>query len=260
MQQSYVISQRAHDHFGRSRYAPSYTRDSRHNQCAQKEVIMTQSTSTSWLLCLPKELRYELYDHLSILEPRSYPFGHTPIASIDRRPPPVALLLSCKALHDEIEDYFFTRATVRFVPSSWPCNDNNPASARALRLARRAELLWAWDRYIKSVKPIPVDQAQSFYIDAGGFARTVDLLRDDAIHLNMLILTVQDLCKPHWKLGWSAKLDSLKTLKELPPRLRIVVGEETFSQADEGANFKKDLKEYVKDLVREGQVSASSDH
>ncbi|KAH7080462.1 hypothetical protein BKA63DRAFT_244298 [Paraphoma chrysanthemicola] len=221
---------------------------------------MTQSPSTSRLLCLPKELRLEVYDYLSVLEPRSYPFGHSPIASIDRRPPPVALLLSCKALHDEIEDYFFSRATLRFLPPTWSlCNDNNLASARALRLARRAELFWAWDRNIKSVETIPVDQAQSFFIDAGGFARTVDLLRNDAIHLNMLILTVQDRCKAHWKIGWSAKLDSLNPLKELPPRVRIVVGEETFSQADEGANFKNNLKEYIEGLVRERRYPDMSD-
>jgi hypothetical protein len=222
------------------------------NNSIQKQVDMTPLASSSRLLCLPTELRFGIYDHLCVTEPKSYPFRHSPVSSIDRTPPPTALLLSCRFLHDEVERYFYRRATLRFIAHPWRAwyEKHNLSSLKAIRLAKRAEILLTWNA--KALRGRCKKEVYWSYIEQESLASTVELLRDEGTNLEVLILTVQDCSNK--RVEWSVKQFSLRPLENVPPQVNIVVGKATFSRDSEDEELKENLRDHLERLVREQQT------
>ncbi|KAF2031952.1 hypothetical protein EK21DRAFT_110400 [Setomelanomma holmii] len=194
---------------------------------------MPAAKSTSPLLELPVELRYDMYDLLCITEPKSYPFGFSPITFIDRRPPSVALQLTCKLIHHELEDLFYRQATLRMHIQSWQPHYKRDRDTwlKPIRLARKIEVVLNW-------RPCGLDPAENrsdlnddldgttVAAERQSLASTVKLLNAEATKLEVLTITVRDLCS--FEKGCAVGWISLDPLENVSPHVRVVLGEADF--------------------------------
>ncbi|OJD37794.1 phosphatidylinositol phospholipase c protein [Diplodia corticola] len=107
-------------------------------------------TTTSPLLRLPLELRTLIYSHLTPAQPLSYPLGpNTAITALSHRPPPRALLLTCRVLACEALDHFYRVARFRVMLNP-PAPLADPHFQRLahlpqLRRIRNLGVLLDWD-------------------------------------------------------------------------------------------------------------------
>ena len=96
---------------------------------------MAVSTPSSPLLRLPKELRYNIYDHLFRQEPKQNRTAHPQeqlITYIDQMAP-TELSITCRFLRNEIHAYFHSKSTMGFYPLSRSCVLESSIEAIALR-------------------------------------------------------------------------------------------------------------------------------
>ncbi|KAH7027128.1 hypothetical protein B0J12DRAFT_704771 [Macrophomina phaseolina] len=105
---------------------------------------------SSPLLRLPPEIRILIYAHLTPPQTLSYPLGpNTAISSLSHRPPPLALLLSCRTLAAEALDHFYrvARFGIMLNPPA-PLADPHFQRLNSLPLLRRIRnlgVLLDWD-------------------------------------------------------------------------------------------------------------------
>jgi hypothetical protein len=201
-------------------------------------------TLQSPFLALPLELRYAIYSHLISTEPISYPWRFSPITSIDIRPPPVALQLTCRSLSAELQSFYYGKATLRFVnPTSQPIfnNQNRAASLKAIRLTKKVEIVLIWNPTLQ-VKTKTFRGAWSRELRLPGL---VKLLLEEAKNLELVIVTVKDAAGE--EKGWEEKVKTLKPLAELALMVRLVVGEVSAADHEE-EHLKQQLKAHVSEL------------
>jgi hypothetical protein len=202
---------------------------------------MSCSTASSPLLRLPRELRYEIYDHLCRQEPKSYPFRQPPISSIDQRAPPTALYLTCRYIHEELQGYFHGKVTIRFVAQGVhriQRKDIDSASLVAIRQAKKIELRLQWHI-------TPTLMSNWSYSMHEWLAEQIDLLLEEAKSLELITLSVMDASN---NAEWASKTKSLLApLKKMAGRVRLRVGE-VVVVGWEGAELMEQLAEYVKEF------------
>jgi hypothetical protein len=197
------------------------------------------------LLTLPRELRFNIYSYLCGREAISYPFHHSPITSITHTPPPVALYLTCRALAAEIQSYFYSLATLRFVslPTQW----NHPpehyeACLRALRYAKRVEIVLIWEVKVHHVN---AGVAKLPWSMRGFLEQTVNLLLKEATNLELVILSVRDASDR--EVGWDFKKGMLTPINGMARKARIALGHVTAEEERED-ELKGGLGEYMGEL------------
>lgn len=184
---------------------------------------------TSPFLALPTELRYAIYDRLCTSDFLSYPYTQpSPIAAIDTTKPPRSLLLVNHTLHSEISTYYFARCTFRFVAQSFSnLNDitNMPVGSRnVIRQIRKAELLLL-PGTMKAALSSPDVQLTTRGMSDLWLARQVDLLRDEALELRIVVVSMR---RVSWNHDWSMREEMealLKALEGLAGKVEFRLGE-----------------------------------
>jgi hypothetical protein len=205
---------------------------------------MASSTHSSPLLRLPRELRYEIYDYLCRQEPKSYPFRQPPVSSIDQRAPPTALHLTCRYICEELQTYFYGKATIRLVAQDVrriKRKDIDSASLTAIRQAKKAELRLQWRINAKRAE---LNMSRWPYSMNGWLAEQINLLSDEATSLELITVSVMDASE---KVEWATKARMLAPLKKLVGRARFRVGEVVAADEEE-AELKEQLALYVREL------------
>jgi hypothetical protein len=201
-------------------------------------------TLQSPFLALPLELRYAIYSHLISTEPISYPWRFSPITSIDIRPPPVALQLTCRSLSAELQSFYYGKATLRFVnPTSQPIlnNQNRAASLKAICLTKKVEIVLIWNPTLQ-VKTKTFRGAWSRELRLPGL---VKLLMEEAKNLELAIVSVKDAAGE--EMDWSSKVKTLEPLAELAQMVRLMVGEVSAADHEE-QHLKRLFKAHVSEL------------
>jgi hypothetical protein len=205
---------------------------------------MASNVSSSPLLRLPRELRYEIYDLLCRKEPKSYPFRQPSISSIDQRAPPTALHLTCRYIREELQAYFYGKVTLRFMAQNVrrPGRENiDLASLTAIRQAKKVELRLHWhitpDHAELDINNLP-------YSMNGWLAEQVNLLLDEARRLELITLSVMDASE---NVEWASNKKILAPLQRLVGRVTFRVGE-VVAADDEEAGLKEQLAAYVREL------------
>ncbi|KAI4614971.1 hypothetical protein J4E80_006477 [Alternaria sp. BMP 0032] len=96
---------------------------------------MSSSTPLSPLLRLPKELRYDIYDHLFRQEPKQNRTARPQeqLTTYIDHMAPTELSITCRFLRNEIHAYFHSKATLSFYPLSRSCILDSSIEALALR-------------------------------------------------------------------------------------------------------------------------------
>jgi hypothetical protein len=215
---------------------------------------MATSTPSFPLLDLPQELRYEIYDYLCIYEPKSYPFGTPPISSINQRPPPVNLHLTCRRVSREVQQYFFSKATLRFVAIglNFPRESIPAIAITALRCATRIEVRLCWfvaQEHLEREWP---------YKMHGWLAQMIDLVLDEARCLKILIVSVSDTTGD---MEWKLKERLLAPLEKLSGRVDCTTGEVLADDAEKEEVVKTRLAAYLSRVnCPIGKVQETIDH
>jgi hypothetical protein len=183
-------------------------------------------------LRLPVELRFNIYDYLCGKEPRSYPFKYSPVSSIDQTPPPTALQLTCRNIHEEIQAYFQGHATLRFVAGSYWSHEVPARALQAIRLAKKIEIVLIWRLTLQLAK---TNMSKGPGNRNEWLVQRVDLLLREAEGLELVILSVQDVS--HEEADWESKRKMLSPmvslLNKLPSNVTFSLGEVTADGAQE---------------------------
>ncbi|KAF2631922.1 hypothetical protein BU25DRAFT_406447 [Macroventuria anomochaeta] len=184
--------------------------------------------TTSPFFRLPIELRYAIYDHLCLPEPRSYPYKSlSPIAAIDLTGPPLSLILANRKILQELSTYYFSRCTFRFVAQSFN-NRSNKISESSLHIVRKIKkvelLLLPGTMRASGTSPavgsITIKQMSAHWLDD-----QIKLLRDEAKELKTVIVSIR---RVSWNHEWSVREEMealLSPLEELRGRVEFRVGE-----------------------------------
>ncbi|KAF2832830.1 hypothetical protein CC86DRAFT_364847 [Ophiobolus disseminans] len=200
---------------------------------------------TSPFLALPLEIHYSIYSHLCSTEPISYPWNFSPISSIDIRPPPLALQLTCRKLFAEIRTYFYGRATLRFVsPQPKPLYTGQHRDV--IRLTKKVEIMLIWNITSRQVEFGHMPWSTTMYL-----VRTVELLLEAGENLALVTLCVRDACER--EVDWEFKRKMLASLADLPRTVRFAVGEVTAADEEENS-----LKQHLQDHVNELNARSTS--
>jgi hypothetical protein len=77
----------------------------------------SQANSRARLLQLPLELRQDIYSHLCPPNPISHPISSVGITSVSHHPPPISFLLTNRALHDDVQEYYHSVASWKLIAS-----------------------------------------------------------------------------------------------------------------------------------------------
>jgi hypothetical protein len=193
---------------------------------------------------LPIELRYDIYDYLSINEPVCYPFPCSPITSISHGAPPRQLLLSCRKIHDEVRAHYYGRATFRFLAvgsSRHKRVDISIGTLTAIRQAKKVELMLVWNLSEQRISAGPQTWPWMMIRWVGEQAA---LLRDEGHKIELVTLSLRDTSTAG---TWQMKEQLLKPLKMLKGKCRFDVGEIITVQMED-QEVRKHLEQYVKEL------------
>lgn len=192
-------------------------------------------THTSLFLNLPVELRYVIYSLLCDTEPISYPWDWSPVSSIDLRPPPLALQLTCRFLLSEIQTYYYGRAVLRVVSRAveLPLGGLDVACRKTVHLAKKVELLLVWDFDDEDVET----NLSSWGIQ-GFLSGIVELLSEHAEKLELVIMSVRDACE--MGVNFSFKKKALECLAVIPTKVRFVI-DEVMAADEEGEALRQHL-------------------
>jgi hypothetical protein len=175
------------------------------------------------LLTLPRELRFEIFTLLTPSSPISYPYKHSPIASISHQPPPSALQRTCYFLHSEITAFFYATATLRFVVQAFKpvYNDAHYAAClHAVRQARRVEVVLIWSTDAQHAELHGEPWSVQFRTS---LQRTVELLVEEAKCLEVLVVSVRDASDE--QEAWDIKDGIVAPLRDMAGKVRMVAGE-----------------------------------
>lgn len=196
-------------------------------------AITTMSPPT--LLTLPRELRDEIYSHLTTPEPTSYPFTFSsPITSISHRPPPSTLQRTCHFLYTEVLSYFYALATLRFVQRAFKStHDEGISYGRSLeciRCARKVEIVLVWD--LKK-EPVTWDKEEWPWGLNGFLEDLVRLLVEEGKSLDVVMVSVRDTCAE--EVGLNVRERMLAPLESLIGRVKLVTGDVSARSCQEDA-------------------------
>jgi hypothetical protein len=195
------------------------------------------------LLRLPRELRYQIYDHLCHQESKSYPFNQLPISSIDQTGPPTALLVTCRYLYEEIHTYFMRKVTLGFIPLNSGgslSHGMDPMQLNVIQEARKVAVILDWQRHPQADEPnIPRP-----YRSYGWVKDLVGLLLDESKSLEVITLSVVE---PGRGIDWEQKEMALTFLKTFAGRVRFRLGD-VITEDEKMVELKEWLGLYLKEL------------
>jgi len=207
------------------------------------QAVSNTPLSSSPLLRLPRELRYEIYDHLCHQEAKSYPFRQPPIICIDQRAPPTALLTTCRYLNDEIHAYFHAKVTFTLHLKNvrrGSFTAMNAASIRAIRQAKKLHIILDWFR--TQMQPEEHRYPLSPNMTCGLIA-LIEFLHSERISLELITVSVMDGLST---IDWDNKKKLLEPLHKLAGRVRFRV-DRVVSEGDE-LDLETRLRDYMKRL------------
>ena len=167
------------------------------------------------LLNLPLEIRHQIFAHLSRHSPHSYPFRFpSSISSVDQLGPPLSLLLTCRPLFDQIQAYYYGKATFSFFSQALiPIrNKLTPPVAAAVRRMSKVEFVFHWNVLPRQINPALL---HAWLVDH------VALLRDNAPCLHTLTVSVRGASQEH---DGTFRKSLLEPLEELRGRVRFKLG------------------------------------
>lgn len=193
---------------------------------------------------LPKELRYQIYDQLCCTEPKSYPFSASPVSSIDQRLPPTDLQLTCRYLHEEINTYFYGKATIRFVAQDvlrFRQEDIKTVALNAIQRAKKIELVLRWNITSERAKADMSTWPRSMN---GWLTEQIVLLAEEGKSLELIVVSISDSSEC---MDWRRKSRMLAPLKKLKGRFRFQVGVIMAADGEE-EGLRQSLEEYVREL------------
>jgi hypothetical protein len=202
------------------------------------------------LLTLPLEIRHHIFHHLSRNSPRSYPFrGTATISSVDQLGPPPSLLVTCRALFDQIQDYYYRKATFSIL--SEVCipfrSKMTPPLAAAIRHMRKVEFVFVWNVFPRQVKP-PLLRTWMVH--------HVGLLRDLAPYLHTVTISVRGEGQEH---GRDVRKTMLEPFEELRGRVHFKLGV-IYTIEESEDELRQELQGYLDKLNQEQpNVSSSTD-
>jgi len=181
---------------------------------------MSSSIPSSPLLRLPKELRYDIYDHLCSQEPNHNHTAQTQerlITYIDRSAP-TELSVTCRFLCDEIRAYFYSKATLGFYPLASSCIFDRPIEPTALRAIQNASRICICVFWNDQSNGGVIDKHTVPYSMNGWLADLVDLLLREAKMLEFITLRVYN--DMPLAVGWELKEWMLKPLERTAGKFR----------------------------------------
>ncbi|CAG5156779.1 uncharacterized protein ALTATR162_LOCUS4573 [Alternaria atra] len=193
-------------------------------------------------LRLPRELRYEIYDHLCRQDFKSYPFRKLPISSIDQTGPPTALLVTCRYLCDEISTYFMAKVTLGLIAQHTPlCSEEiDPIPLSVIQKAKKIDVRIDWQR----VPQAGVDISHWPYQVNGWLADLVHLLLDKTKGLEIITMSFVELGRG---TNWEQKERTLTPLKNIAGRVRFRLGD-VITEDEKAAELKERLGIYLGEL------------
>lgn len=212
---------------------------------SQTASAIAPDSPSSPLLCLPRELRFEIYDYLCRQEPKSYPFRQPPITCIDQRGPPTALLTTCRYLYEEIQAYFHSKVTFTLHSENvrrTRLADMDAASLHALRQAKKIHVVLCWTLHLNRRDS---DLCLLRYSMVLGLTELVEFLLFEQIDLELVTVSVMDGLH---MVDWDSKRRLLEPLDRLAGRVRFRAGN-VVSGGDE-LDLEIRIKDYVKELNR----------
>jgi hypothetical protein len=192
------------------------------------------------LLNLPLEIRHQIFAHLSRHSPRSYPFRFpSSISSVDQLGPPLSLVLTCRALSDQIQAYYYGKATFSFFSQAIiPIRTRlTPPITAAVRRMRKVEFVFLWNVLPRQINPAHL---RAWLVDHVG------LLRDDAPHLHTVTVSVRGASQEH---DGNFQKSLLEPLQELRGRVRFNLGVVIAHECED--ELRQELKRYLDGLNEE---------
>lgn len=208
------------------------------------ELTFMATLQHSAFLRLPTELRYDIYDYLSLDDPICYPFPSSPITSISHRAPPRQLLLACHKIHDEVRTHFYSRATFRLLAlgsSRIKRADISPGTLVAIRRAKKVELMLMWNLTGERANANPKTWP---WCMNGWLGEQVELLKDEGHQLELITISLRNASSA---VPWEMKKKLIAPLRMLRGKVRFEVGEIiTVQEEEEG--IRKDIAKYVRKL------------
>jgi len=208
---------------------------------------MSSSTPSSPLLHLPKELRYEIYDHLCRQEPKQNRTAHPQeqlITYIDQRAP-TELSMACRFLCDEIRAYFYSGVTLGFYPLKSSCIFDSPIEPIALRAIQNASKICICVFWNAQKNGGVIDKHTVPYSMNGWLADLVDLLLREAKMLEFITLRVYN--DMPLAVGWELKEWMLKPLERMAGRVRWGLYL-VWAREEEEAELRERLTVFLKEL------------
>lgn len=206
------------------------------------------------LFLLPIELRQDIYSHTLSQEPMSYPIPSLNIISVSHRPPTPSLLLVNSHLTADIEAYYFSKATFKFIVShafNYYRIDpqlSNLASSHILRKLQRVELVLFFDgSLLRSYPSLGVDKM--YHEVKRRATRFCEVLSTapDLVHVKVswIDTTIDD--GSGITSSWEEKASILEPLALLKDKVTFSTGEMEWPAAPDAADFRTAVKEILDD-------------
>lgn len=200
-------------------------------------------------LQLPIELRQEIYSYLCPADPISNPIPSVGITCVSHRPPPLPLLLSCRAVHADVSSYYHSIATWKLIAShafNFYRIDptlSNLASSRVLKRLQRVELVFWFDGGL--LKSYPSLKQQAY----------CDEIRKRASRACEILVTAPDLqvVQVSWvdtttDTNLEDKKCVLESLAKLEGKVRFEIGCLEWSDAQvspQKEEFERQVKRFI---------------
>ncbi|KAI4719842.1 hypothetical protein E4T48_03952 [Aureobasidium sp. EXF-10727] len=214
-------------------------------------MIFTDLASLPKLLNLPLELRQQIYSHLCPASPISNPIPTVGITSVSHTPPPLSLLLTCRAVYSDVLPYFFSVATWKLIASHAfnfyridPTLSNFAASLLLHKIQKVELVLWFDGSLLKSYPSLKThtycSEIRKRATRACEILATAPELR--AVTVSWVDSTVGEAIEE--------KRDVLHALRTLDVNVRIEVGVLEWSGAqagDEKDLFESKMKGFIRD-------------
>ncbi|RAR11162.1 zinc finger rad18 domain-containing protein [Stemphylium lycopersici] len=206
-----------------------------HDTVVQKKLLVD---------CPICKLRLEIYDFMSRPVPKSYPLGPLPISSIDQRAPPLALIATCRIIHDEILAHFYTKVTFRAIAQSIHSIRLEGADRITLNAIQRAKkfemrLIWSVTPQLLGQEFTEWPYSMSRWLDD-----MVSSLLQKAPSLESVTVSVTEVSEG---VAWEHKKKMLRPLERMGGRVHLLVGE-VIATDEEEAELKERLGAYLKEL------------
>lgn len=207
------------------------------------------SEPTSHILCLPLELRYEIYSYLLPAESILWPGKRSPNVPVKNFGLPLSLLLTNHQLSTEACHWFHRTAVFRFfaIGSTSMLDEGKavaemvPSALSCLRQMRNVELVLCWNldgersRTGRDCWP----KWMTTWLD-----ELVDVFVREAWGLEVVIVSLKD---PSTKARWTMKKPLLEPLRRLKGRVQFRVGS-LITSKEQGNEVLQGVTEFVREL------------